>query len=453
MRIRGRSQSVSHRFDRVLRILETWGYVDGWRLTDGGRRLAGFFHESDLLVVEALRQGHLDGLPPAELAGLASVFSYEHRSPEAPSMPWFPSREVRKRWEAIESLARSCAAAEEEAGVPATRAPDPTFVPFAHAWAAGQSFASVIEDEDLSGGDFVRTMKQLIDLLRQLAILAPQEGTRASAQEAADRLFRGVVAASTALSLDDEAEDAAGTTAPAGDAPPAGGVGRSAGGVGRSARRRAVGRRRRALERVVTIRKGQEWGRRAARPPGLVEVEDDAAAGVLINGRRRAGEALPPIGLLGGDLRRTLGGRGSVAGLQDEVAMLTVDLGVVELDGRPLWFLSHLVARRSWWRGEVVAVMNAQFLGPWDVAPRGHPNDGRLDLVRTEDMGLADRWKAWRRLPGGTHVPHPAIEVASLTARSISLSRALTVRLDGLVVGEADVLEVRVEPDALTVCV
>jgi ATP-dependent RNA helicase HelY len=206
-RIQGRSQSVSHRFDRVLRILEAWGYVDGWELTDAGRRLAGFFHECDLLVVEAVRQGHLDGLEPAALAGLASVFSYEHRSPDPPPAPWFPTRDARKRWEAIESLAAELRHAEEEAGLPVTRAPDPTFASLAHAWAAGQSFASVVEDEDLSGGDFVRTMKQLIDLLRQLALLAPVEATRAAAREAADRLFRGVVAASTAIDVDDEEPD------------------------------------------------------------------------------------------------------------------------------------------------------------------------------------------------------------------------------------------------------
>ncbi|HEX6786273.1 MAG TPA: hypothetical protein VF076_03705, partial [Acidimicrobiales bacterium] len=206
-RIQGRSQSVSHRFDRVLRILEAWGYVDGWELTDAGRRLAGFFHECDLLVVEAVRQGHLDGLDPAALAGLASVFSYEHRSPDAPPAPWFPSRDVRKRWEAIESLAAELRYAEEEAGLPVMRAPDPTFVALAQGWAAGQSFASVVEDEDLSGGDFVRTMKQLIDLLRQLALLAPVEATRVAAREAADRLFRGVVAASTAIDVDEDSSD------------------------------------------------------------------------------------------------------------------------------------------------------------------------------------------------------------------------------------------------------
>jgi hypothetical protein len=42
-------------------------------------------------------------------------------------------------------------------------------------------------------------MKQLIDLLRQLALSAPLSGTARTAQEAADRLFRGIVAASSAL--------------------------------------------------------------------------------------------------------------------------------------------------------------------------------------------------------------------------------------------------------------
>ena len=34
----------------------------------------------------------------------------------------------------------------------------------AHAWAAGEDLAEVISDEEISGGDFVRNIKQLIDL-------------------------------------------------------------------------------------------------------------------------------------------------------------------------------------------------------------------------------------------------------------------------------------------------
>ena len=59
------------------------------------------FHESDLLVAECLLGGVFDGLDAATLAGLLSVFVYEHRSPEPPPPPWFPSTDARERWRRI----------------------------------------------------------------------------------------------------------------------------------------------------------------------------------------------------------------------------------------------------------------------------------------------------------------------------------------------------------------
>ena len=91
-------------------------------------------------------------------------------------------------------------ASEEDAGLPLTRPPDPGFVGLAHGWAAGSDLDDVIADEDMSGGDFVRNIKQLIDLLRQLALVAPAAPTRSAAAAAADALFRGVVAASSTVS-------------------------------------------------------------------------------------------------------------------------------------------------------------------------------------------------------------------------------------------------------------
>jgi ATP-dependent RNA helicase HelY len=207
-RVRTRSQSVARDFDRVLRVLENWGYVDGWKLTEAGRILARTFHECDLLIVECLRQGLLDELEPAHLAGLVSVFVYEHRSPEPAPTAWFPSPTVRKRWDRIAAISYELEEIEEEAGLAVHRPPDPTFVAVAFAWAAGEGFAEVVEAEELSGGDFVRTMKQLIDVLRQLALVAPNKATRHHAEQAADQLFRGVVAASSAVEPVDDIPEA-----------------------------------------------------------------------------------------------------------------------------------------------------------------------------------------------------------------------------------------------------
>jgi ATP-dependent RNA helicase HelY len=203
--VRSRTESLARRFDRVLRLLESWGYLDGWSLTDRGRVLARTYHECDLLVAEAMCSGALDGLDPATLAGLVSCFTYEHRGPNPSPTPWFPSRLARERWGRIEQLAEELIVDEGVAGLPATRRPDPGFLALAHAWAAGEPLAEVLDDEDLSGGDFVRNIKTLIDLLRQVGDIAPVGATASSAREAADALHRGVVAASS--TLDDAVEE------------------------------------------------------------------------------------------------------------------------------------------------------------------------------------------------------------------------------------------------------
>ena len=198
-RIRGRAESLARQFDRVLRILTEWGYVDGWALSDAGERLARIYHEADLLVAEALREGLFDDLDAPSVAGLASVFTFETRGPGGAPSPRLPTAVLRDRCQRVEALAAELNRAEEEAGLPATRLPDPGFAALAHAWAAGRPLHEVVSDEGMSGGDFVRNVKQLIDLLRQLSQTAPAAATAAAASEAADALFRGVVSASSVV--------------------------------------------------------------------------------------------------------------------------------------------------------------------------------------------------------------------------------------------------------------
>ncbi len=198
-RVLHRNASLAREFDGVLAILAERGLVDveRWHLTDGGGMLARVFHESDLLVTEALRRGVLDGVDAPTMAGLVSAFVYEHRSPDDPPPPWFPNRDVRDRYARIERLSAELAFAEQQHGLAVHRPPDPTFFPVAYAWVAGEGFAQVVAEEALTGGDFVRAVKQLIDLLGQLGQVAPDPATRATARRAAEACFRGVVADSS----------------------------------------------------------------------------------------------------------------------------------------------------------------------------------------------------------------------------------------------------------------
>jgi diacylglycerol kinase family enzyme len=180
-------------------------------------------------------------------------------------------------------------------------------------------------------------------------------------------------------------------------------------------------------------------------------VGDDAELRRLVEVARRAGEPLPIVGLAGGDLCRTAGGRGDVGRMRSaEAVHLPVDVASVMIDGVQHWFVAHLVARgASWWSGRILAVMNAQWLGSWDVAPKSHPNDGLLDVLDS-DLSWDDRLKARRRLASGTHVPHPGIRQQRVAEASFELERPLTVHLDGEQVAVARSLAVRLEPDALT---
>ncbi len=219
-----RAESLAGQFDRVIDLLVDRGHLDiddeGWRLTDSGQRLARLYHECDLLVVEALEAGVFDGLNAAEVAGLASCFVYEERGGGPHHQPWFPSSNLRSRVTRLEGLHLNLMVEEEDARLPLTRQPDAGFLAIAHAWAAGGDLDEVLGDSEITAGDFVRTAKQLIDLLRQLGMLAVVPATAKAARAASEAVFRDLVAASSivqsagegggGIDSSDDAEDTGG---------------------------------------------------------------------------------------------------------------------------------------------------------------------------------------------------------------------------------------------------
>lgn len=202
----------------------------------------------------------------------------------------------------------------------------------------------------------------------------------------------------------------------------------------------------------MTIRKGEPWGTPGALPAGGVVVGSDAEARAVITEARRRGDPVPAIGLTGGDLCRTLGGPGERERLfGDHAITFPIDLGEVLIDGRLHVFVAHLIARNRGWTQAYVA-MNAQWRRGWNLGPRAHPNDGLLDTYDAA-VPVADLAKIHRRLPTGSHLPHPGIRERRTRAAQMEFARPRRVYLDGEHVGSARVLSVRVEPDALTVVV
>jgi len=216
--VTGRSESLARQFDRVLRLLEAWGYIEGWALTALGARLARIYHPQDLLVAECAEQGLLDDLRPAEMAAVVSFFTYEARGPFGSESfgPHFPNRRVEERWHSVEKISEQLATEEERTGLPVTRPPEQGFASLAYGWAMGKSLGTLLAPAGsarkeatasqlpISAGDFVRNIKQLADLLRQLGEVLPGPASAAAARQAAEDLFRGVVAASSVVSTADD---------------------------------------------------------------------------------------------------------------------------------------------------------------------------------------------------------------------------------------------------------
>ncbi|MGI9604268.1 MAG: DEAD/DEAH box helicase [Acidimicrobiales bacterium] len=205
--IERRAGSLDEQFRAVMEVLTDTEHIDGWELTPAGHRLRGIYHERDLLISLAVDAQIFDDLDPPTLAGLVSCLTYEHRSSEPPPAPWFPSPDARKRAGTLERLARDLQALEDHHGLPPSALPDPTLFAVVHAWTAGQDLEDFLDMDFLSGGDFVRNIKQLVDLLHQLGHVIDRRSTATVAREAADALHRGVVAVSTALDDGEEDDD------------------------------------------------------------------------------------------------------------------------------------------------------------------------------------------------------------------------------------------------------
>ena len=177
--------------EATLELLEEWGYVKGWSLTEGGQRLRTIYSQLDLLLCEAVSRGLCDDLDAPQLAAFFSLFVYESRF-EDETVTW-PDPLVAARGEELLGLWRSLEERERSAKLAKTRMPDSGFATFAFGWARGWSLEELFADDDLAAGDFVRTARQLLDVLRQVRDSYPK--LSAVAREAIIEIDRGVVSA------------------------------------------------------------------------------------------------------------------------------------------------------------------------------------------------------------------------------------------------------------------
>jgi len=191
-RIRTRTETLARQFERVLAVLQALGYVQGFDILPRGQMLARIYGEGDVLVAEAIADGLLEDLSPAEAAAIVSTIVYESRErvPRRGEMPTAETATRHRRLGAIWSWVRR---AEDEHHVELCRELDDGFASAVFQWAEGKPLDDVLRELSMAPGDFVRTCKQLLDLLRQIEEVAP-ETTAAVARRAHEAVNHGVVA-------------------------------------------------------------------------------------------------------------------------------------------------------------------------------------------------------------------------------------------------------------------
>lgn len=197
-RLRNRTEGLARTFERVIGVLQEFDYIsEEGNPTPKGDRLCRIYNEGDLLVAETLERQILSDLNVADLAAVVSTLVHEARG--IALEPAWPNERARQGYVSIRRVWREIEQAEESRGVALCSEPDPGFVDGIHAWASGEPLEEILAFTEMSPGDFVRSAKQVWDLLRQLVDVATDDELAATCRKAASEIYRGVIAYSGAL--------------------------------------------------------------------------------------------------------------------------------------------------------------------------------------------------------------------------------------------------------------
>ncbi|MCX6395124.1 MAG: DEAD/DEAH box helicase [Propionibacteriales bacterium] len=197
-RIEQRTNTIARQFDRVCEVLTALEYLDGEvRVTPRGQTLMRIYNELELLTAESLRLGLWNELDASQLAAVLSSLVFESRKADDADSPRIPGSHVRDVLKEMTALWGELDALEREHKVEKLREPDFGFCWAAFRWAEGDDLDEVLDGTGLAAGDFVRWIKQLIDLTAQVADAAGDPRLRDTARDAVVRLRRGVISYSS----------------------------------------------------------------------------------------------------------------------------------------------------------------------------------------------------------------------------------------------------------------
>ncbi len=202
LKISSRTSSLARQFRQICNMLEHLGYISADELlTDKGENLSNIYAECDLLLAECLSLGVLENLTTNELAAVLSVFIYESRNSSDEKTFTLPTRNTKQAVIRVENILASIRELEGSRNIQLTRSIDAGFANAIHDWLIKERLDVILLDSDLVPGDFVRWVKQLIDLCNQISNCNIPDSLRKQVKEVKKAATYGIVSASDSLAL------------------------------------------------------------------------------------------------------------------------------------------------------------------------------------------------------------------------------------------------------------
>jgi superfamily II RNA helicase len=195
---------------RRLQVLRDLGYLRERELTAKGR-LASQIYGYELQLAELVAGGVLDGLDPSLLNVVVAATVFEARRGT-----WYDAPDAVPRFSPLKKRSLRIVGAIRQAelarGVePPVKHLDYRLSAVVHAWSTGATFDALRDMTSASDGDLVRSLRQAIQLLRQVAfaVAGPRPELAARLREGVRLLRRDVVDAERQLRMPPEEEKGA----------------------------------------------------------------------------------------------------------------------------------------------------------------------------------------------------------------------------------------------------
>ncbi len=205
-RMEARSDVSSRKLNDIKKVLTRLGYMEDDRPNRKGLILSRIYNECDLLLVECLEEGMFYHLDAEETAAFASIFVFETREGPAtrraggrgrepsvpPAIPTPTLKDVVARARSLEGRIKTL---ESREGLDLMRQVDTGFMQVVHDWASGEELDYMASTyPQYSAGDFVRSMKQVVDIMRQIKEVAEDPDLARKVSLSMDLVHRSIVA-------------------------------------------------------------------------------------------------------------------------------------------------------------------------------------------------------------------------------------------------------------------